>query len=128
MLDNEEYRAQVGLTAAFIEADYSIVSVIRPVRKTDGHGGFKDLIPDIPSHSVGCRMIPQESEQSNAANQISTPDGERHDPRYVCMCLPDADLRLGDIVIWQGDKWRLRARHIGASYEQKFDVVKYVGR
>lgn len=127
MLSAEERALQTAISAAFIEADAESVSVYRPVR-VYSNGGYKDTIPLTPSHSEICRMIPQSSDDTSAADEVRTPSGEKRNPRYVLMALPTADLQQGDVIEWNGLKWRLKQQHLTTSYEIKFDVVLYVGR
>lgn len=113
-----ELKAQMRLSAAFIEADVRTVILQRRTRTDDGAGGTLVGEP-VPVFPQQMRLIPQE----DGATARTTAEGETATPEFMLMGMPDVDMARFDEFVLDGTRYQI-VYIDDRKYEVKGEVIR----
>ena len=115
--DGMEVAIQRMNTDYFIGADPMRVELVRPVKVSNGHGGFVEGAPLVlPEQKL--KLIPQNRHVD--ARQVA--EGAVALPSYVLMGYWDADVQAGDYFVYLGQRYDVTLVHPKRDYETIAEV------
>jgi hypothetical protein len=118
-----EYELNVANTKAFIDADPSMITVMRDVMISDGAGGKKRGTPVTVRVDEIVRMIPQGADNATSNPITQTTNGSLDRPDFVLLGMPGLALQRNDYFDWREDTWKILSIRQSPAYETKADVA-----
>lgn len=92
-------------TRAFIQADPSRVTLIRPTKVLTAAGGHKPGEPiTLPPQTV--RLVPLSGNVWDRSKQ-KTDEGNLPDVTFQLVGMPGLDIKKGDHFVWKHDDWEV---------------------
>lgn len=122
MIHPSELAVQRQLTTVFIEADPIEIQLLRPVRTSDGAGGYVDSSLAPVGGLQRLRLIPL----GDGAEERLTADGRQVAPSYMLLGTHLADMQRWDEFAVDGRRYQIVFINQNQQYEIKGEVA-YLG-